>query len=363
MFLRLPQKLVCTLAPLAGLACLGLATSAAAQSRHFELNWQAPAGCPTRAEVAREVQELIADSAGAPRVAAIEASGVVANDPGGFALILTLREAEAQRSRHIGAPSCEELAHAAALIVAIAIDPTILERRADTNNSGPAPVAGSTASRSVHCRLTDLPLQSSAPRLTCPKVEITAPAPTIPNPAPAPSIPSPALTLPLFWRFGFGSFVAVNALPNANLGMNLLGAIQGKHARLEVAASALSANVDSKQFPNSRNASFSLYRLAPRGCWLVAGPSWAAGPCVGAEVGLLSGKGSGVDYTHRRQSPWLASSFGGMVELHLSSSALLLFTADLGVPWLRQPFELAGEQLYRPYLSGCFGINLAAGWH
>ncbi len=363
MFFHLPQKLVGGLAPLAGLACLGLATSASAQSRRFELTWQAPAGCPTRDEVAREVDELIADSAGAARVTPIVASGVVASDPGGYALTLTLREVEAQRSRHIGAPSCEELAHAAALIVAIAIDPTILERRADTNNAGPAQVAGTAPSRSVHCRLTDLPLQSSAPRLTCPKIEIPAPPPTIPSPAPAPTVPGSTPHSPSFFRFGFGSFVAVNVLPNVNLGMNLLGAIQGKHARLEVAASALSSDVDSKQFPNSRNASFSLYRLAPRGCGLIAGASWAAGPCVGMEVGLLSGKGSGVDYPHTRRSPWLASSFGGMFELYLSSSSLLLFTADLGVPWLRQPFELAGEQLYRPYLSGSFGINLAAGWH
>lgn len=311
--------------------------------------------------MAREVDELIAASASVGRVTPIVAEATVSDDPGGFALTLTVSDAGAPRRRHIGAPTCEELAHAAALIVAIAVDPTILERRADTNNAGPLPATGTTPtpappSRSVHCRLTDLPLQSTAPPPICPKQDVAAP----PQPPPA---PSPAATAPLFWRLGFGSLVASNVLPKVKLGVNLLGAIQGKLARFELSASALSANVEATQVPGA-SAYFSLYRAAPRGCWLVAATAWAAGPCVGMEFGWLTGTGSGVDNNHTRSTLWLASTFGGMFEYRLGSSAFLLATADLGVPLKRdEEFLLAGERLFKPSVSGTIGLNLAAGWH
>jgi hypothetical protein len=324
--------------------------SASPPARRFELTWQAPADCPSQQEVAREIEELIAQSPGVPQAAPISAQALVRWERDGFALALGLKDMDSSRSRHIGAPTCEELGHATALIIAMAIDPTILERRSDRGNSTDGALTSVEQRCSYHCRLTDLPPPSTPSRIASP-----ADVPAMPE-----AQPNQTALKPLFWRLGVGTFGAFGVLPGFNLGVSLLGAIQSKVARFELGASLLSANVQSTTV-RSRSAEFDLYRVAPRGCWLIGKRNWAAGPCASAEFGMIQGKGSGVPNFRTQQAFWLAGAAGVMLELRLAASSLLALNANFLVPWSDR-FHLAGEPMFEPKISASLGVSLATGW-
>jgi hypothetical protein len=85
------------------------------------LTWEAPAGCPTVDEVAGEVERTLAKS-GTP-AAPFTAAAYVVGGPGQTwegRLVLNLHGAETER--RFAAESCEALASAAALIIAVALD-------------------------------------------------------------------------------------------------------------------------------------------------------------------------------------------------------------------------------------------------
>lgn len=329
-------------------AALFCHVAAAEQTRRFDLAWLAPAGCPTGVAVTREIDELIASSAASTVNATIAANASIVSDPAGFTLTLTVRDAEGSHERRLDAPNCEELGHAAALIVALAIDPALLANHADPggrspNTAPPQPVPAPTPS----------PLSSTSPPPTPIIARAEPPATTF-------MPPSVSAHEPLFWRVGLSAFAGYHTLPGVNLGAGVFGAIQGKMLRLELAASAIPG--EAKANAPRQGATFALYQLAPRVCWLVAKPTWAAGPCAGIELGRISGQGHGVDTETTRWGNWLASSFGALFEWRLAPSSLLGAFVDAEVPLMHDRFTLAGETLFRPQISARFGISLAAGW-
>jgi hypothetical protein len=96
------------------------APCAAAQDR-LELAWEAPPACPTAEAIEGEVARLVGGTL--PPGAAIRATGrASARDAGGFALYLTTEVDGARGERTLDADRCDELAAAAALILALMID-------------------------------------------------------------------------------------------------------------------------------------------------------------------------------------------------------------------------------------------------
>lgn len=91
----------------------------------FRLRWSAPTSCPDESDVKQRIQRLLNASKLAPATAPLEVTAQVSASPEGFRLDLTVGSAPAARSRKPLAPSCGELAHATALVVALAIDPSI----------------------------------------------------------------------------------------------------------------------------------------------------------------------------------------------------------------------------------------------
>jgi hypothetical protein len=314
-------------------------------SRHFDLTWLAPAGCPDAPDVTREIDELVASSSANPPRSAILANAMVAADEGGFTLILSIRDNEGLHQRKLEAPNCSELGHATALIVALAIDPALLATRPEPR--------GTNAGTSVAA-------PSSAPPASVPPPPAVMPAPSFQVP---PSVPRPYAesNAPLVWRLGLVEFVGIHTLPGINLGTGLFGGLQLKSWRLEAMASELSGT---KSKTPKRGAEFSLYRFATRGCWLMTGTQWALGPCAGVEVGLLRGEGHGYDVPGTPKGLWLGSTAGALFDWRLGSSSVLGFVADAEIPWIRDYFALGlDNKFYRPPPAAArIGVSLSAGW-
>ncbi len=114
------------IAALAGLLLAVAAPTAAAQSR-LSLSWSAPAACPTSDAVESEVARLLVGpipTGGSPIVATADATEV----DGRFELRLGTEVDGERGERTLRADRCDELAAAAALILALMIDPEAVAR-------------------------------------------------------------------------------------------------------------------------------------------------------------------------------------------------------------------------------------------
>lgn len=144
------------------------------------LVWQAPAGCPDQAQFERRVTEHLGHPFDGDKPASTVARAVVARTADqAFRVELSLEQEGETRVRALTASECTEALDAAALIVALAIDPSI---------------AG---------RLPDAPVE---PDRSVPAQPIEAPCPrtVVPEPVPPPQVgPRAALgfstTLALRW--------------------------------------------------------------------------------------------------------------------------------------------------------------------
>jgi RNA polymerase sigma-70 factor (ECF subfamily) len=90
----------------------------------FELHWEAPPNCPTQGDVRAEVQRLLGDVE-TPATGKVDAAAHVGITPGGFELRLTLQQNHEVRERTLQAPTCQELGRAAALVLALAVNPAL----------------------------------------------------------------------------------------------------------------------------------------------------------------------------------------------------------------------------------------------
>lgn len=105
---------------LTGLVVLGWAPPVAAQpTARMALTWNAPPGCPTTENVQARVDALLGGEASASSVADVRASGQVERVDSGFRLLLTMGVGATPSSRVIEARTCDELAGAAAIAIAL----------------------------------------------------------------------------------------------------------------------------------------------------------------------------------------------------------------------------------------------------
>jgi hypothetical protein len=112
---------------LGGLLAIG--SPAAAQ---VALEWDAPAPCPTRAAVAAHVARLLAGSTAARTAQPVAVKASVRALDAGYVLELVTDVGGEHGERRLQAPSCAELAAASAVIVALLVDPAVVEAPAAT---------------------------------------------------------------------------------------------------------------------------------------------------------------------------------------------------------------------------------------
>jgi cell division septation protein DedD len=321
----------------------------AQQSQRFELSWSAPAACPAREAVVREIDELLAGSSAVTPATTSAANAVVLGDGADFSLTLSVRDSDGWHERKLDAPTCEELGHATALIVALGINPALLVTHADPGGVSQNPSFAPSQATAVSS-----PTATNDPRLVlAPRAAAKAETPSI-----AATSEAPKKSLQL--RLGLIEFVSFRTLPGTNLGTGVFAAIQGQAARLEAMASGVLA--EARASKPGAGATFALYRLAAKGCWLITKNRWALGPCAGMELGRLRGSGYGVDVTKEPRGIWLASTLGTLLDLRITSSSTFGITADLELPWLPHQFELAGSGLFESRTAARAGVSLSAGW-
>jgi hypothetical protein len=313
--------------------------SARANASAFELAWRAPAACPPREEVLARATRLLGHEPGATLERPLTVDAVVEQSSDDtWRLQVTLGEQSPARS--VAASSCDELGDAAALLIALSIDPTL-------DPSATAPAAAPTA-----------PEPAAAPEpTTAPPPE---PAAAATKPAPI-AEPSRAEGAP--WQLRLGAALALWA-------GRLPGVAPGGQAYVSLGRERASLSLDLGFFPPQHagiagsEAGGELW-LASAGPKLgYAFPVGAASitPRLGAELQFVRGAGSGVENPSSAQAVLVGVEAGTRVGVQLAQGWQGFAEGAVSALIWRPRFVLDGVgQVHQPERLG-LRFGLGAEW-
>jgi hypothetical protein len=279
----------------AGLAGLLVALSVAATARAAEpeltLSWQAPVGCPAQKDVETHFARLLGGPARVPTGKHIDASAAVrAPSTDRWALELSTSMDGATGRRNLSGDSCAAVAQAAALILALMIDPAAAERLSE-------------------------PARPPPPK---------APPPTVTGPAPPP--PPPRTPIDLTARVFAGGVFALLPEPAPAAG----AALGLRRGRFSAELSALATTDTRTTAPDVATAGGDLRLLAAgaRACGALGGHAAIWQLCLGGEVERLLGTGFGAAGAHTETVDMLAGTGGLLVDIPLSEHVALTLDLD-----------------------------------
>jgi hypothetical protein len=295
-----------------GLLLLGWTSNVTAQpASRLALTWNAPPGCPTTENVQARVDALLGFQAAS--VADVRASGQVERVDSGFRLLLNMGVGSTPSSRVIEARSCDELAGAAAIALALLARSTLASGSEPSSSGESVP----TASASAPEHHEDTP-------------EAGPPAKAA-APAAKPDAPDQAASAPLKFVIDVPVGVAGwGLLPSAGLGV---GGGLGMHWK------ALRATVQGELWQpqthkiNEFSTRFTLQSGRAQACLVQVMLGVEMGPCVGAGVQRLTGAGvtSEAFAARSRSTTWVSGVAGYFASLPTPGFAHLRFFGEASV--------------------------------
>ncbi len=309
--------------------------------------WRTVEGCPGAAEGRAHVEHYLGGPIPPGRRTGVTLDG----DAGGFLATIEVDGA----SRSLRSRDCEHLARAAALIVAVGLDPVAV---ADA-------------------------LPETAPSSAAPTTPVPAPAVPAPEtPAPAPETPArlPTEPPPLATRPARGDRVARRAepsRPSPTHHLNLAGgitraltpAIAGSvrlgyalmRGAFRLEADVLYATPRRVAYPEDPEVGgrFQAITAGVRACVAPTAGPVTVPLCAGLEGGPIVGRGFGVEREQRPVDGWIGGQAGAAALFRVHPRLAVSVDGDLAVPFRRPAFHVDGrETLFR---SPQVGVRALAG--
>lgn len=331
------------------------------------LRWEAPPGCPTGEEVRARVARLVGEEA--VLKTRLVARGVVRADAGAWALDLELAGETGGGRRALRSGRCEGLLGAAALVIAIAVDPQAALA------GGPAEGPAGVVPPPPRAAAEDLP--------TAVPVEETGSEGQV-EPAPAPaSGPAPG---PVFVdgqedrakEAGQEAPAAAPArAPGVRVGVRLAGGVgfarllPGPSGAASLAISARGrgwrAELGGLYLPPVAGGSaaiggvFQAGAVELRGCPALTRGRIELPLCAGLQLGAMqgSGRGTGFESTRVARALWLAGTLGAALAWRPRERVGLWLQVDAVVVLIRPRFETAAGRVVHE--ASRFGGQALAG--
>jgi hypothetical protein len=308
-----------------------------------ELRWHAPAGCPTQDALERQIAALRTDRPAPvqpPRVAFhVEQRG------DRWHLVGEISGTVNSGRRELDAATCAELADAAVLIIAIAIDPDGADAPADVV---PTPIADDGVLVPPPTAAPASPPRPAAPAPSEPTPDRheqprdgqpVAPAPIQPASDPLRAPPEqprrPSALLGLAAGLGLGTLSSPTGLLRLALGL------RGDRWSLALTQDFwLPRTVAAPQAPEL-GGRFWLWATGLRGCAILRARRIEAPLCATVAAGVMFGQGKGaLNPALNRRSPWVAVAVGPGLRVPLGRRVGLLFSAELLTILARPRFEI-----------------------
>lgn len=306
----------------------------------LQLEWRAPQGCPQVEDVRARVDRSWAGDAGG----VIEAHGEVVGTGDRarpWQLRLRLVAASGTAERELEGRSCDALADAAALMIAMAASPAVEAPAIFV----PEPVEPPPPEVVTPSEIAATPSAAIAPEDSGSDAVGEAPI--------APVVARRRLARPAAELALSGGF---DALAVPGLGATLVGAIGLHWPRLRVRAIVVHAIVRGVgATPSAR------HRMTAGGlelCGFGEVRRWAIGACGHAEVGRLRAEGRGGEALVDRALPWVALGVGPAAQWRFATRWALTGAAAVIVPARRHTFSVGTTQVSA---IGPIGVRLVAG--
>jgi hypothetical protein len=264
-------------------------------------------------------------------------------------------EASGNRTRTLpAAPTCADAAEAAALVIAISIDPEAVERTEAAREEGlvPAPKAEVVPESEVAAKSEAAPTKEVAPK----SEELVEPvAPKVaPEPAPPRSRAALRGAVGIHGGVEYGAFPRVTGIVGASV--SLLGA----GFRLFVDANVL----PQQRFPiGSARVDFRLWAVGVGGCPVVnVAQQWSIAPCIAVEAGQAIGvRTSGFASSGPQPAAWVAGRLLARVEWRPHRLVGLHVAPELVVPFVRPEFlvDTVRQHIAQPAgVRGTLGVEV-----
>lgn len=310
------------------------------EAGELELRWVAPPTCPDEARVRARVEALLGRPLG-PGPAVLKVRAEIERGRA-FRLRLTTSTADGSRTRPFEGQSCDVLADAAILAIAIAIDPTVTSRALQPTpapnpepspEEEPPPEAEPPPEPEVRA-----PLDRDAPPSRTPSATLRPP----PSPGAARPRPRGAVRLGAGAAFGF--------LPRIGPSLTGAAALLLPRARAELHFDHFFAERELDD--TGRGGEIRLWTIGLRGCWVGRAVEVLEFPlCGGAQIGSMHARGVGA--LQRRDETSLPYAAGNAAAALMYVPLRFLAVgigAEMIVPFTRPGFVL--EDLGLVYRTG-----------
>jgi hypothetical protein len=298
------------------LGCFIAGGSAAAEPAPLgcQLQWVAPPECPDADRVRADIERLTGRHLDPSLSDGITVTATVGHEaPGHWAVDLVIAHGTADSNeRHVEGGSCREVADAAAVIVAIALDPS----HALAAPPPPPP-----------------------------------PPPARPSPPPPPLPPPPPPRIPIRHGWGVAAIGGIDAaaLPSPAPGLGLAGSVFIGDNRFELRAAAWIPQ--DAAFSPSSGVHVSLYTGAIRYCRAVAGHVVELSICAAMEIGALRATAFGLRQNGSGFGRWVAPELGLLTLLRAAPPFALSLETDGLVALVRDRFLIDTAATYRPPIA------------
>jgi hypothetical protein len=301
---------------LTGLLVLGWASAAGAQpTGRLALTWNGPPGCPTTENVQARVDALLGGEASASSVADVHAAGQVERVDSGFRLLLNMGVGGTPSSRVIEARTCDELAGAAAIAIAL------LARSTLGGVSAPSP-DGTTADSAASLSAADDP--KNAPSGLVPRAE---PATANSKPSSSAETRSARAQFVIDAPIGLAGW---GSLPSTELGLGVAVGVRWKALRAVVRGELWRPQTDDVSGFATR---FTLQSGRAEACLIESMHGLELGPCAGAALQRLTGDGVASDVFSAKSltTEWVSGTGGLFASLATPGFAHLRFFGEATV--------------------------------
>lgn len=305
------------------------------------LSWTAPESCPDEAALRARVVQMTGEEAA--RTASLSAHATARQEgPERWSLSLELVGPSGAGRRELSAPRCEELMEAAALVVAIAVDPqaALSSAAAPQEEVVPTPPPVSEAEGTGEDGHVDEDMSESA------GAEAPAAA-SVEEPAAAPELtptasPGRARRVQVGVRAAAGVSFARLA-PRTGAAVSLMLSVGGRGWRAELGG-LYTPPVTGGPSPEIGGV-FQAGAVVLRGCPSLRRGTIEVPLCAGLQVGAMEGRGrgSGLVTTTTARSPWLAVTLGAAMAWRPRAGRVgVWLQADAIAALLRPTFVTAG---------------------
>jgi hypothetical protein len=330
-----------------GLPALLLATSSPARGKETSvtLRWSAPPGCPTTADVVSEIDRLLGDRA--PAEAPLEVVGIVTRDDAGRHHVrLEIAGEDGPSTREVDAASCAALGDAAALIIAMTIDPGAVAAAPPTKPSSapPSPTATVGPASGKETSPAVIPIVWSAQKVSADWVAKPLAPQIFPNREGSLTSKNPVFAVVVRVLSDIGT------LPSPTLGIGAAGAVARGRLRFELGISYFPPRTEHFGSLAAAGGDVDLFLGHVFTCvTLLTSGRIDLAPCASFEVGRIHGESFGVSSPGEGAAPWVAAGGAGRLVTRFASRTSLVTSLEAAVPLIRPEFIVTGlETLHLP---------------